>query len=131
MSFNPYTWDSTKERVDSDVLFLDSKDNKSELLKVLSLPDDIVIVIPSKPQKLPREPWYFTTDNNLRFHEINVKYENTLIQLEIKLQEPTVYLFVYVRFGQRPTTRRYDLKMDGAFGQQARITKRTDEQNAL
>ena len=109
MSFNPYTWDSTKERVDSEVLFLDLKDNKSELLEVSSLPDDIVIVIPSKPRTLPKELWYFTTDDDLRFHEITVKYENTLIQVEVKPQEPTVLLFVYLRFGQRPTTQNYDL----------------------
>ena len=109
MSFNPYTWDSTKERVDSEVLFLDLKDNKSELLEVSSLPDDIVIVIPSKPRTMPKELWYFTTDDDLRFHEITVKYENTLIQVEVKPQEPTVHLFVYLRFGQRPTTQNYDL----------------------
>ncbi|RMX54592.1 hypothetical protein pdam_00023671 [Pocillopora damicornis] len=109
MSFNPYTWDSTKERVDSDVLFLDLKDNRSELLEVSSLPDDIVIVIPSKPRTMPNELWYFTTDDDLRFHEITVKYENTLIQVEVKPQEPTVHLFVYFRFGQRPTIRNYDL----------------------
>ena len=94
MSFNPYTWDSTKERVDSEVLFLDLKDNKSELLEVSSLPEDIVIVIPSKPRTMPKELWYFTTDDDLRFHEITVKYENTLIQVEVKPQEPTVHLFV-------------------------------------
>ena len=95
MSFNPYTWDSTKERVDSEVLFLDLKDNKSELLEVSSLPNDVVIVIPSKPRTMPKELWYFTTDDNLRFHEITVNYENTLMQLEVKPQEPTVHLFVY------------------------------------
>ena len=29
--------------------------------------------------------------------------------LEIKPQDPTVHLFVYMRFGQRPTTQDYDL----------------------
>ena len=51
ISFNPYTWDGTKERVGSDVLTLQLKNNKSELIKVSNLSEDIVIFIPLKPDK--------------------------------------------------------------------------------
>ena len=110
-SFNPYTWDSTKERVGSDVVTLQLKDNDSKLIKVSNLTEDIVIVTPLKLQKISasEKSWYFTKNDDLRFHEINVKYENTLLMLEIKPQDPTVHLFVYMRFGQRPTTQEYDL----------------------
>ncbi|CAH3159311.1 unnamed protein product, partial [Pocillopora meandrina] len=109
-SFNPYTWDATKERVSSDVVTLLLKNNNSELIKVSNLTEDIVIVTPLKLQKISasEKSWYFTKNDDLRFHEINVKYENTLLMLEIKPQDPTVHLFVYMRFSQRPTTQNYD-----------------------
>ena len=109
-SFNPYTWDGTKERVGSDVVSLHLKNNDSEPIKVSNLTEDIVIVTPLKLQKISasEKSWYFTKNDDLRFHEINVKYENTLLMLEIKPQDPTVHLFVYMRFGQRPTTQNYD-----------------------
>ena len=110
-SFNPYTWDGTKERAGSDVVTLLLKNNDSKPIKVSNLTEDIVIVMPLKLQKISasEKSWYFTKNNDLRFHEINVKYENTLLMLEIKPQDPTVHLFVYMRFGQRPTTQDYDL----------------------
>ena len=109
-SFNPYTWDATKERVGSDVVTLLLKNNDSELIKVSNLTEGIVIVTPLKLQKISasEKSWYFTKNDDLRFHEINVKYENTLLMLEIKPQDPTVHLFVYMRFSQRPTTQNYD-----------------------
>ena len=42
-SFNPYTWDGTKERVGSDVVTLQLKNNDSKLIKVSNLTEDIVI----------------------------------------------------------------------------------------
>ena len=110
-SFNPYTWDATKERVGSDVVTLHLKNNDSELIKVSDLTEDIIIITPLKLQQIlaTEKSWYFTKNDDLRFHEINVKYENTLLMLEIKPQDPTVHLFVYMRFGQRPTTQDYDL----------------------
>ena len=110
-SFNPYTWDSTKERVGSDVVTLHLKNNDSKLIKVSNLTEDIVIVMPLKLQKISgsEKSWYFTKNDDLRFHEIKVKYENTLLIMEIKPQDPTVHLFVYMRFNQRPTTQDYDL----------------------
>lgn len=109
-SFNPYTWDDTKERVDSDVLSLQLKDNKNKLIKVSNLSEDIIIIIPLKPQQdFTEKLWYFTRSDDLRIHVINVKYENTLLMLDIKPQKPTVHLFAYIRFGQRPTVEDYDL----------------------
>lgn len=109
-SYNPYTWDDTKERVDSDVVTLKLKNNDSELIKVSNLAEDIVIVTPPKLQKDSlKKSWYFTKNNDIRFHEINVKYENTLLILEMKAQDPTLYLFVYMRYGQRPTSQDHDL----------------------
>ena len=87
------------------------KNKDSELIKVSDLTEDIVIITPLKLQQIlaTEKSWYFTKNDDLRFHEINVKYENTLLMLEIKPQDPTVHLFVYMRFGQRPTTQDYDL----------------------
>ena len=109
-SFNPYTWDSSKERVDSDVVTLQLKNNKGELIKVSNLSEDIVIITPLKPGKnFTEKAKYFTRNDNLLFHEIEVRFGNTLLMMEINPQAPNVYLFAYMRFGQRPTSQDYDL----------------------
>lgn len=109
-SFNPYTWDSTKERVGSDVVTLKLKNNYSEPIKVSNLPRNIDIVTPLKLQKNSLEKSrYFTKNDEVRFHEINVKYENTTLILNMKPEDPTAHLFVYMRFGQRPTSQDHDL----------------------
>ena len=108
--FIPYTWDSTKHRVSSDVLVLDLKDEKSKLIKVSNLSNDIIITIPLKPQTIfPEKLGYFTRNDDLRFHEIYVEYENTLIVFEIVPLEPNMHFFAYMRYGQRPTSKDYDL----------------------
>ena len=48
--FNPYTWDSTKQRVNSDVLALDLKDHTRKVIKVSNLSNNVVIVTPLKNQ---------------------------------------------------------------------------------
>ena len=108
--FTPYTWDSAKHRVNSYVLVLVLKDEKSKLIKVSNLSNDIIITIPLKPQTIFREKLeYFTKNDDLRFHEIDVEYENTLILFEIVPQEPNIHFFAYMRYGQRPTSKDYDL----------------------
>ena len=108
--FNPYTWDSTKQRVNSDVLALDLKDDTRKLIKVSNLSNNVFIVTPLKPQTVSLEsPQYFTQNDNLRFHVIDVEYENTLIMLEVTPTEAKTNLYVYLRYGQRPTTQTHDL----------------------
>lgn len=108
--FNPFTWDKTRERVDSDVLDLDLKDDTRKLIKVSNLSKDIMIVTPLNPQQISLQiPQYFTQNNDLRFHQIDVQYENTLIMLEIIPADASVSLFVYMQYGQRPTTQVHDL----------------------
>ena len=108
--FNPYTWDSTKQLVKSDVLALDLKDETRKVIEVANLSKSIIIVTPLKPQTLSlQKPRYFTNSDNLRFHEIVVEYKNTLIMLEITPNEASINLFVYMRYGQRPTLREHDL----------------------
>ena len=108
--FNPYTWDVTRERVDSDILALDLKDDERERIKVSGFPNDVLIVTPLKPKQIPLQiPQYFTQNDNLRFHQIDVKYENTLIMVEMVSTDERVTLFVYMRHSQRPTTQVYDL----------------------
>ena len=108
--FNPYTWDSTKQRVNSDVLALDLKDDTRKLIKLSNLSNNVIVVTPLKPQTVSFEsPQYFTQNDNLRFHKIDVEYENTLIMLEITPTEANTNLLVYLRYGQRPTTQVHDL----------------------
>ena len=107
--FNPYTWDRTKQRVNSDVLALDLKDDTRKLIKLSNLSNNVIVVTPLKPQTVSFEsPQYFTQNDNLRFHKIDVEYENTLIMLEITPTEANTNLLVYLRYGQRPTTQVHD-----------------------
>ena len=108
--FNPYTWDRTKQRVNSDVLALDLKDDKRKLIKVSNLSNNVIVVMPLNSQTVSFEsPQYFTRNDNLRFHEIYVEFENTLIKIEITPAQANTNLFVYFRYGQRPTTQKHDL----------------------
>lgn len=108
--FNPFTWDNTGVRIDSDVLTLDLKDSARKLIEVANLSTDIVIVTPLKPQQISLQiPQYFTQNDNLRFHQIDVEYENTLIMIEITPKDASASLFIYIRYGQRPTTQVHDL----------------------
>ena len=107
---NPYNWDSTKQRVNSYVLALDLKDDTRKLIKVSNLSDNVIIVTPLQNKMVSFENGqYFTLNNNLRFHVIDVEYENSLIMLEITPADANTYLFVYLRYGQRPTTQEHDL----------------------
>ena len=109
--FNPYTWDRTKQRVNSDVLALELKDDKRKLIKVSNLSSNVIIVTPLKNQTVSfKNVQYFTQNDNLSFHEIDVEFENTLIMLEIRPTEANTNLFAYLRYGQRPTTQEHDLK---------------------
>jgi len=108
--FNPYTWDSAKQRVKSNFLALDLKDDTRKLIKVSNLSSNDIVVAPLKPQMVSLEsPQYFTQNDNLRFHVIDVEYENTLIMLEITPTETNIDLYIYLRYGQRPTTQEHDL----------------------
>ena len=108
--FNPYTWHSTKNRVNSDVLALDLKDETRKVIRLANLSDSFKVVTPLKPQEaIAENSHYFTNNDHLRFHEIDVEYEDTLIILEITPGEPSINLFVYMRYGQRPTIKEHDL----------------------
>ena len=110
ISFNPYTWDSTKQRVNSDVLALDLKDDTRKLIKVSNLSSNVIIVTPLKKETVSFENrQYFTQNDNLQFHKIDVEFENTLLMLEITPTEANTNLLVYLRYGQRPTTQVHDL----------------------
>ncbi|KAL9976392.1 hypothetical protein ACROYT_G013690 [Oculina patagonica] len=107
--FNPYTWDSTKQRVNSDVLALELKDERRKVIKLANLSNGVTVIIPLKPRTISSEnPQYFT-NKNLRFHKIDVENENTFIIVEITPGDASTHLIVYIRYGQRPTTKEHDL----------------------
>lgn len=107
--FNPFTWDRTRERVNSNVLALDLKDDKRKVIDVSQLSSDVFIEIPLKAQKNPLQmSHFFTKKNSSRFHEINVDYENMTIQVDISPEDVTVTLAIYIRFAHRPTIKEHD-----------------------
>ncbi|KAL9965156.1 hypothetical protein ACROYT_G028918 [Oculina patagonica] len=107
--FNPFTWDKTRERVVSNVLSLDLKDDEQQVVGIEQLSSDVIIEIPlnvqSKPLKTSR---FFTKNNSFSFHEITVDYENTVIQLDIASEDESVDLTIYISFGHRPTIKEHD-----------------------
>jgi len=107
-AFNPFTWDRTRERVNSNVLSLELKDDQRKIMEILS--SDVVIEMTPRPQKYPLKiSPFFTNNNSPRFHEIKVDYENTVVRLDIAPEDALVKLAFYIRFGQRPTIREHDL----------------------
>ena len=110
MAFNPFTWDSTRERVNSYVISLDLKDDQQKIMEISELSSDVVIEMTLKSQNYPLQmPSYFTKHNSPRFHEVKVDYENTVIQIDIAPEDARVNLVLYIKFGQRPTIREHDL----------------------
>ena len=108
--FNPFTWVRTSERVYSDVLTLDLKDDKRKNIKVSHLSSDIFMRIPLKDQiNVLEYPHFFTKNGTSRFHKIKIDHENTLLQLEITPEDATVNLLIFMRFGDRPTNQVHDL----------------------
>lgn len=107
--FNPFIWDRTRERVSSNVLALDLKDDKRLIIEMSELPSDVIIEVPLKAQANVLEvPHLFIKSKNPRFHEINVDYENTAVQLDITLHDATVNLVIYMALGHRPTNEEHD-----------------------
>ena len=94
--FNPFTWDRTSERVHSDVLKLDLRDDEGRNIKLSQLSSDIFIKIPLHEQVNALEkPHFFTKDGTSRYHEIKIDYANTLIKLEVTPDDAVVNLVYY------------------------------------
>lgn len=107
--FNPFTWDKTRERVDSNVLSLDLKDDEQQVVEIEQLSSDVIIEIPLNAQSKPvKMLHFFTKSNSPRFHEITVDYESTIVQLDIAPKDESVNLTIYIRFGHRPTIKEHD-----------------------
>ena len=67
--FNPYTLDSNKQRVISDVVALDLKYDTRKLIKVSNPSNNVIIVTPLQNQTVSFENGqYFTQNDNLSFH---------------------------------------------------------------
>lgn len=110
MSFNPFTWDNTSRHVHSAVLTLELKGDKRNSIDVSKLSSDVWIKIPlNSATRDQKNQNFFTSNHTSRFHEINVDYENTLLQLEITPVNATVTLVIFVKFGRRPTIEEHDL----------------------
>ena len=110
MTFNPFTWDDSKQRVNSGVITVDLKDENGKILKASDLSSKVHISIPLEPSKQPSEKAsFFTKSNEARYHEINVNHEKTLIQLQITPEDTNENLYFYLRYDQRPTINSYDL----------------------
>ena len=108
MRFNPFTWDSTSERVRSNILTLELRDDKQRAIRV-SQSSEIFMKIPLKTTGTNVEqPLANIFIKNTRFHEINVDYENTSIQLEITPADAAVNLMIFIRFNYRSTILEHD-----------------------
>ncbi len=107
--FNPFTWDKTRERVDSNVLSLELKDDEQQVVGIEQLSSDVIIDIPLNDQSKPvKMSHFFTKNNSFSYHEITVDYENTVIQLDIASEDESVDLTIYITFGHRPTIKEHD-----------------------
>ena len=110
IAFNSFTWDRTRERVNSYVLSLDLKDDRQTVMEISELSSDVIIEMTLKPQSYPLQKLpFFTNNNSPRFHEIKVDYENTVVQIDVAPENELVNLVLYIRFGQRPTIKEHDL----------------------
>ena len=108
-TFNPYTWDFTRDRVHSDVLSLQIKDDKGNIINMSNLTSDISLELPLHPDNHTWVLENFANPTSLGYHAIHVPYEETFMKIEIKPQTPKAQYTIYFRYDQRPTTEVYDL----------------------
>ncbi|XP_078381457.1 sperm receptor for egg jelly-like [Oculina patagonica] len=91
--FNPFAWDKTRERVDSNVLSLDLKDDEQQVVEIEQLSSDVIIEIPLNDQSQPvKMSHFFTKNNSFSFHVVKVDYENTIVNLDIAPEDKSMYL---------------------------------------
>ena len=107
--FNPFTWHYSRKRVHSDVLSLDIKDNKGNIIDMSQLISDISIELPLHPGDHVRDLKHFAKPTSLQYHVTHVDYDDTVMKIEIKPQTPKARYVIYIRYEQRPTTEVYDL----------------------
>ena len=110
MQFNPFTWGNRSRNIHSKVFTLDLKDANRKTVEVSQLPSDILIKIPlNSAGAAKKKQLYFINNMTSSFHEINVAFPYSLIQLEIKPMDAAVNLVIFMRFGHRPTIQEHDL----------------------
>ena len=126
-AFNPYTWDYSRTRVDSDVLSLDIKDDKGNVVNVSHLTSNINIQLPLHPKNHTPDVFeHFAKPAKLHYHVTRVDYEGTVIKIEIKPQTPKARYTIYVKYQQRPTTDNYDVNQTVSSNCNSRDTGKYD-----
>ena len=88
--FNPYTWDTTAQRVQSKVVSLQMKDDKGNTISVSNLKRDIEIAIPQTPgvsSNISLQSFFIkpSVGGKMQYHTFWVGYKQSSAFIQVKV----------------------------------------------
>ena len=99
-SFNPFTWDKSRQRVTTNVASLDVRNEKEDLLTISGLSPGVTIELPQqKPFLQHTEKMSFGKLGVIRHHNISVQYGHSRIQIAIAPDDDSI-IVPYLRVSQ-------------------------------
>mgnify|MGYP001792462776 CR=1 FL=1 len=87
--FNPFTWDTSAERVQSKVVSLQMKDDQGNSISVSNLKKDIEITLPLSPRENRTNSSQFfikpSFGEKMQYHSFWMEYQETSAFVQIKV----------------------------------------------
>lgn len=111
MKSNPFTWDSSADYIKSNVLDFKIKSPKGTSLEVSNLSKDFGLFIPVQTRTKPANlKSYFvkpSKNGSMQYHVITIPGSEYSVSIQLRPLS-SVNTTMYVRYGSRPTTDKYN-----------------------
>ncbi|XP_033098158.1 uncharacterized protein LOC117102052 [Anneissia japonica] len=112
MPDNPYTWHASGYEVRTSVASLTMRNLEGETLAVSDLNSRLEMLLPRGDASTLEFDTLSTAPDELLFVNFNISEMYSSIHIDIVPTDPRTQFTAYLRFGFRPTTRLYDLKIE-------------------
>ncbi|XP_071940958.1 polycystin-1-like [Antedon mediterranea] len=109
---NPYTWHASGYEVRTSIVSLTMKNPQGENLVISDLSSNLEMLIPRGESSAIEFETLSTVPNELLFVNFNITEMYSSIHIDIVPTDSTTQFTAYLRFGFRPTTRLYDLRIE-------------------
>ena len=121
--FNPFTWDNSSKKVQSNVISLELQTENATKLNVSNLDNDIEIVIPisTSPSNTSNgTEHYFLKPNKLTMRSYYADLADVPVSIRLGVAGKETLVNMFVKFGSRPTTEESDLNFTVKFTSKCR-----------
>ena len=105
--FNPFTWDNSSKKVQSNVISLELQTENATKLNVSNLDNDIEIVIPisTSPSNTSNgSEHYFLKPNKLTVRRYYADLLDVPVSIRLGVAKEETLVKMLVKFASRPTT---------------------------